>query len=405
MTTKTKLYVATAFAAAIFCFSAMAELTSVVTPENDNAWVVVLPGDASAYPIQWSISGDVQDFGSGVTVSFSGCNNTTSIRVTKSQSGTFVPDFGSALGDRTVMLMITYETGFMQVWSFKYSISFPTETIGDISWCYMVDGGNATIQYAYIDSTGDFISGDVATPSTLGNCIVTAIESYAFERCVDLTSIEIPAGVADIGRNAFNGCAHLTNIVFKGNAPSVAADSFEGVSVNCVASVSPDSTGWGVDIPGTWQGMRIEYLDVVEVNGAAVEFETAADGKTRTATVAAGTTAEDVKVFVGGVDVTAGFKVSVEGTTATVVLKEPYETARSASAPYQENEDGTTVTLNVEVVPGLYYAADSAATIEALKRPGAAEPAKAGDAVVAPKQTGAQGFYKVWVSDAPIKAE
>ena len=51
------------------------------------------------------------------------------------------------------------------------------------------------------------------------------------------------------------------------------------------------------------------------------------------------------------------------------------------------------------------YAADSAGTIEALKRPGAAEPAKAGDAVVAPKQAGAQGFYKVWASDAAIEAE
>ena len=39
---------------------------------------------------------------------------------------------------------------------------------------------------------------------------------------------------------------------------------------------------------------------------------------------------------------------------------------------------------------------------------GATDPlcvAKAGDAVVAPKQEGAQGFYKVWVSDAPIEAE
>ena len=45
-------------------------------------------------------------------------------------------------------------------------------------------------------------------------------------------------------------------------------------------------------------------------------------------------------------------------------------------------------------MPGLYYVADSAATIEALKRPGAAEPAKAGDAVVAPKQDGARGFYR-----------
>ena len=39
------------------------------------------------------------------------------------------------------------------------------------------------------------------------------------------------------------------------------------------------------------------------------------------------------------------------------------------------------------------------------KLPHAAEPSKAGDAVVAPKQEGAQGFYKVWVSDAPIEAE
>ena len=107
--------------------------------------------------------------------------------------------------------------------------------------------------------------------------------------------------------------------------------------------------------------------------------------------------------FVGGVDVTAGFNVAIEGTTATVVLREPYEAARPEFAPYQawtDNGDGS-VTLNVEVVPGLYYAADSAATTEALKRPGAAEPAKAGDAVVVPKQ----GFYKVWVSDAAVEAE
>ena len=44
-------------------------------------------------------------------------------------------------------------------------------------------------------------------------------------------------------------------------------------------------------------------------------------------------------------------------------------------------------------------------TSRRLKRPGAAEPAKAGDAVVVPKQTGSQGFYKVWVGDAPITAE
>ena len=235
---------------------------------------------------------------------------------------------------------------------------------------------------------------------------VTSIGDYAFEGC-GLTSVTIPDSVTNIGDNAFSVC-QLTNVVFNGNAPEVGASAFDD-DPDITVYVRRGSTGWGVDIPGTWQGMRIEYLDVVAVNGAAVEFEIAADGKTRTAAVAVGTAAEDVKVFVGGVDVTDGFKVSVEGTTATVVLREPFEwtgdAAVSSKPPYQENEDGKTVTLNVKVVPGLYYAADSAATIEALKRPCAAEPAKAGDAVVVPKQTGEQGFYKVWVSDAPIEAE
>ena len=103
----------------------------------------------------------------------------------------------------------------------------------------------------------------------------------------------------------------------------------------------------------------------IEVNGAAVEFETAVDKKTRTvavtagtAVVAAGTTAEDIKVFVGGVDATKGVKVAVEGMTATVVVREPFErtdgAAVSSKPPYQENDGGKMVTLNVEVVPGLY---------------------------------------------------
>ena len=286
MTTMTKQFISSAFVATMFCFSSMAELTCMVTPENENAWEVVLPGDASAYPIQWSISGDAQDFGGGVEVYFSGCNNETSIRVTNSQSGTFVPNFGSALGDRIVMLTITYETGFMQMWSFKYSISFPTETIGDISWCYMVDGGNSTIQYAYIDSTGDDISGDIAIPPTLGNYPVTAIGSYAFYNCSGLTSVTmpdsvtnigdrafyncsgltsvtIPNSVTNIGPYAFYGCSGMTNVIVNGNAPKVGDDVFAEVDSDCVVYVRRGSTGWGVDIPGTWQGMKIEYLPPV----------------------------------------------------------------------------------------------------------------------------------------------
>ena len=37
-------------------------------------------------------------------------------------------------------------------------------------------------------------------------------------------------------------------------------------------------------------------------------------------------------------------------------------------APYRENNDGTTVTLGVDVVPGFYYAVDSAGTMSVAER-------------------------------------
>ena len=89
-------------------------------------------------------------------------------------------------------------------------------------------------------------------------------------------------------------------------------------------------------------------------------------------------------------------------------MKEPFErtgdAAVSSKTPCHENADDKTMTLNVTVVPRLYYAADSAATLD-VGGAEAAEPAKAGDVVVVPKQRGEQGLCKVWVSDAPIVAE
>lgn len=145
---------------------------------------------------------------------------------------------------------------------------------------------------------------------------------------------------------------------------------------------------------------------VVEVDGSAIDFKTASDGKTRTMTVADGATVEDVKIFVDDVDVTAGFRIAVEGTTAFAVLRKPYEQPRiEDSALYHENDDNETVTLNIKVVPGLYYAASSASTLENLKCPKSDKPASEGDLIVVPKQVGTSGFYKVWVSDAPFCAE
>ena len=95
---------------------------------------------------------------------------------------------------------------------------------------------------------------------------VTEIGVYAFAHS-GLTDISIPDSVTDICYWAFGNCDKLTNVVFMGDAPWIEEpwgegdDAFSGVPSSCVVHVRRGSTGWGVDIPGTWHGMHIEYLD------------------------------------------------------------------------------------------------------------------------------------------------
>ena len=97
---------------------------------------------------------------------------------------------------------------------------------------------------------------DVVLPSSLNR-----IASEAFGCCDALGSIRIPKGVSEIGEYAFYECDNLTNICFEGNAPSVGDHAFDEIAPTCVVHVCRDSTGWDVDIPGTWNGLRIEYFN------------------------------------------------------------------------------------------------------------------------------------------------
>ena len=95
------------------------------------------------------------------------------------------------------------------------------------------------------------------------------------------------------------------------------------------------------------------------------------------------------------------------GATAVVALKAPFEVERSgavADGPWTEDDEGS-VTLNVEIVPGLYYAAASAASLDGLVCPGASAPATAATRLVVRKPVGSpSGFFKVWVSERPLAA-
>ena len=87
-----------------------------------------------------------------------------------------------------------------------------------------------------------------------------------------LASIEIPGGVTNISVRAFADCGNLANIIFRGDAPRMDSYVFENIASGCTAYVSRSSTGWGVDIPGKWQGINIDYLPLLDV-GFALNYD------------------------------------------------------------------------------------------------------------------------------------
>ncbi len=100
------------------------------------------------------------------------------------------------------------------------------------------------------------VNGDVVIPDG-----VTSIGNYAFYNCSGLASVTIPESVKDIGTGAFSGCGNLKSVMLDGDAPNIGSWAFEDVGDGCTMYVRKGSTGWGVDIPGTWDGVRIEYFD------------------------------------------------------------------------------------------------------------------------------------------------
>ncbi|MBQ2730893.1 MAG: leucine-rich repeat protein [Clostridia bacterium] len=74
-------------------------------------------------------------------------------------------------------------------------------------YTYTVEDGKSTIT-----NCDPSVQGNLNIPSTLGGYPVTGIEGFAFNDCVGLSEISIPASITYIGYDAFSGCTELSAV-------------------------------------------------------------------------------------------------------------------------------------------------------------------------------------------------
>ncbi len=191
-----------------------------------------------------TIPGSVTSIGQ---LAFYNCSGLTSVTI---------PDSVTSIGD----------------WAFAYCSGLTSVTIGN---------GVTSI------GSSAFRECDGLTSVTIGNS-VTNIGEYAFTWCTSLTSVTIPDSVTNIGNYAFLNCSAMTNVGFMGNAPTVGVNPFYGVASGCVASVSPKSTGWGVEAGGTWNRLILQYYNPYarfEETGGDSNWTVEADGSWKSGSI------------------------------------------------------------------------------------------------------------------------
>ena len=93
---------------------------------------------------------------------------------------------------------------------------------------------------------------------------VTSVGTSAFMYCSSLKSIDLPKNISGVDSEMFRNDPCITNIIYRA-ASAARLQWFDELRSDCVVRVRPDSFGWGVPIPGTWKGARIEYLDDSEL--------------------------------------------------------------------------------------------------------------------------------------------
>ena len=177
-------------------------------------------------------------------LAFEGCSGLTSVKIPNSVTSIG----GNAFSYCTLLASVTLSHGINHIDDFTFYEC-------------------SSLTNMYIPNSVMSIGLSAFSGTSLINLIVpdsvTSIGDSAFSWCSGLTNVTIPDGVMSIGYYAFGWCSSLTNVVFKGDAPNnIGGRAFDYCHDDCTAYVAKGSMGWGVDIPGTWKGIKIDYSTI-----------------------------------------------------------------------------------------------------------------------------------------------
>ena len=128
----------------------------------------------------------------------------------------------------TLLTFLSYFSSFAQ--DFEYQGIWYTVLDADAKTVKTKSGGYDDELQTYFP--GNNCIGDVTIPSTVSNgtneYTVTAIGSYGFSNCSQLTSIIIPENVTSIKTGAFLDCTNLTSINIPDGVTSIENNAFDG---------------------------------------------------------------------------------------------------------------------------------------------------------------------------------
>ncbi len=212
-----------------YMFTGLPKLQSVILPEG----VTTIEGDAFCSSDLTSIT-----IPSSVTsiksYAFDYCSKLTSVTV----NATTAPTLGSTDvftgAPKSAMLLYVPKdaTGYTNsAWS-EYFAKIQESEFTD----HNINYGLLSATTVEVISGGTY-TGDIIIPATVNGFDVVAIGSGAFKGC-DLKSVELPASITTIGKEAFQGCTSLASVFVEAKTSITPdTDAFTGISGSAVLYV------------------------------------------------------------------------------------------------------------------------------------------------------------------------